>query len=342
MVLSKKNEGTFGRFSGNIIRCTPGSVYKPERIGACRCLLSCSWRTKESSTSTHEVNSINAEAMSFIKTYFLCPTSDFIYPPPTGPLSLGSIIRSTSAPQYPLNRASIVAVANALPPVVETDWKKTVSTETALGLGVYAQFLQLATGGLPLGPELDVERSRTVSSAFAFDTLTTLAFEPTQAYVEQAVRAPAVQAWLREPRQKIALVNTLFLITGMKLVKGAKIAYSTRTRMGVKGNLGVDVALLGVTVGPKGRWSRADEDAVESNREAEFVFAFRVKRLKFGRRVKLEEYSKGAFMAVGGEGEGDEDECVLVEDVDGAGIETAGEAVLDATENGNVYCVPPA
>ncbi|RMJ11703.1 hypothetical protein CDV36_008676 [Fusarium kuroshium] len=280
---------------------------------------------------------MNAEAMSFTKTYFLCPTSDFIFPPPTGPLCLGSLIRSTSSPQYPLNRASVVAVANAFPPIVETDWSKTVSTEKGLGLGVYAQFLQVATGGLPLGPEVEVEHSNKMKNTFAFDTMTTLSFEPTQEYIEQAVKAPAVQAWLREPRQKFALVNTLFLVTGMKLVKGAKIKYSTLQSTTVKGNLGIDVAALGTTFGPKGHWTRADEDEVESTREAEFVFAFRVKRLKFGRRVKLEEYSKGAFMAVGAEA--DEDECVLVEDVDGAGIETA-EAVPDDTENGNVYCVP--
>ncbi|RSM05308.1 hypothetical protein CEP52_006336 [Fusarium oligoseptatum] len=280
---------------------------------------------------------MNAEAMSFTKTYFLCPTSDFIFPPPTGPLCLGSLIRSTSAPQYPLNRASVVAVANAFPPIVETDWNKTVSTEKGLGLGVYAQFLQLATGGLPLGPEVEVEHSDKMKNTFAFDTMTTLSFEPTQEYIEQAVKAPAVQAWLREPRQKFALVNTLFLVTGMKLVKGAKIKYSTLQSTTVKGNLGIDVAALGTTFGPKGHWTRADEDEVESTREAEFVFAFCVKRLKFGRRVKLEEYSKGAFMAVGAKA--DEDECVLAEDVDGAGIETA-EAVPDDTENGNVYCVP--
>ncbi|RTE70761.1 hypothetical protein BHE90_014832 [Fusarium euwallaceae] len=275
--------------------------------------------------------------MSFTKTYFLCPTSDFIFPPPTGPLCLGSLIRSTSAPQYPLNRASVVAVANAFPPIVETDWNKTVSTEKGLGLGVYAQFLQLATGGLALGPEVEVEHSDKMKNTFAFDTMTTLSFEPTQEYIEQAVKAPAVQAWLREPRQKFALVNTLFLVTGMKLVKGAKIKYSTLQSTTVKGNLGIDVAALGTTFGPKGHWTRTDEDEVESTREAEFVFAFRVKRLKFGRRVKLEEYSKGAFMAVGNKA--DEDECVLVEDVDGAGIETA-EVVPDDTENGNVYCVP--
>ncbi|EXJ93075.1 hypothetical protein A1O3_01631 [Capronia epimyces CBS 606.96] len=275
--------------------------------------------------------------MSFPKTYFLCPTSDFIYPPPTGPLCLGSILRSTSTPQYPLNRASVVAVADAFPPVVETDWKKTFSTETGLGLGVYAQFLQLATGGLPLGPELNVEHSNRTANAFAFDTLTTLAFEPTQEYVEQAVKAPAVQAWLREPRQKFALVSELFVVTGMKLVKGAKIKYSTSQSTTVKGNLGIDVTALGTAFGPKGHWTRTNDDATETNRESEFVFAFRVKRLKFGRRLKLEEYNKGAFLTVGGKK--DDDECVLMEDVDGAAIATA-EPVPDVTENGKVYCVP--
>ena len=275
--------------------------------------------------------------MSFTKTYFLCPTSDFIHPPPTGPLCLGSIIRSTSAPQYPLNRASVVAVANAFPPVVETDWKKTISTENGLALGVYAQFLQLATCGLPLGPEMNVEHSNKTADTFAFDTVTTLAFEPTQEYVEEAVKAPAVQAWLREPRQRFALVSELFVVTGMKLVKGAKIKYSTSQSTMVKGNLGIDVTALGTTIGPKGHWASTNDDATESNRESEFVFAFRVKRLKFGRRLKLEEYNKGAFMTVGEKK--DDDECVLVEDVDGADIKAA-ENVPDVTENGYVYCVP--
>lgn len=275
--------------------------------------------------------------MSFTKTYFLCPTSDFIFPPPTGPVCLGSIIRSTSAPQYPLNRARVVTVANAFPPVVETDWKKTVSTETGLGLGVYAQFLQLATGGLPFGPEVDVGHSKRRANTFAFDTMTTLSFEPTQKYVEEAVKAPAVQTWLREPRQKFALVSELFIVTGMKLVKGANIKYSTSQSTTVRGNLGIDMTTLGTIFGPKGHWTSSNDDATESNRESEFVFAFRVKRLKFGRRVKLEEYNKGAFMAVGGTN--DDDDCVLVEDVDGADIRTA-EAVPDVTENGNVFCIP--
>ncbi|KAI1753500.1 hypothetical protein F4782DRAFT_78581 [Xylaria castorea] len=275
--------------------------------------------------------------MSVTKTYFLCPPSDFIHPPPAGPICLGSIIRSTSTPQYPLNRANIAAVADAVPPVVETDWKKTISIEKGLGLGVYAQFLQLAIGGLPLGPEVDAKHSNKTANAFAFDTVTTLAFEPTQEYVEEAIKAPAVQTWLREPKQRFVPVVSLFLVTGMKLAKGARIKYSTSQSTKVTGNFGVFAPALGTTFGPKGHWISTDDDETEFNREAEFVFAFRVKRLKFGRRLKVEECNKGAFLAVGGERE--DDESVLVEDVDGSDIKTA-EVVPDVTENGSVYCVP--
>ncbi|KAK4078259.1 uncharacterized protein Triagg1_3275 [Trichoderma aggressivum f. europaeum] len=275
--------------------------------------------------------------MAFTKTYFLCPTSDFIHPPPTGPLCLGSIIRSTSSPQYPLNRAKTVAVADAFPPVVETDWKKTVSTEKGVGLGVYAQFLQLATGGLPVGPEVNVAHSNKTKSIFAFDTVTTLAFEPTQEYVQEAVKAPTVQTWLREPKQKFAPVVSLFLVTGMKLVKGARIKYSTSQSTKVSGNIGIDVPALATTFGPKGRWDNTNDDETEINRESEFVFAFRVKRLKFGRKLAVEEYNKGAFLAIGDEKE--DGVSVLVEDVDGSDIKTA-IAVPDEAENGIVYCVP--
>jgi hypothetical protein len=228
-------------------------------------------------------------------------------------------------------------VADALPPVVETDWKKTISTEKGLGCGVYAQFLQLATGGLPLGPEVNVENSSKTANVFAFDTVTTLAFEPTQEYVEEAIKAPAVQTWLREPKQKFAPVVSLFIVTGIKLAKGARIKYSTSQSTTVSGNIGIEVTALGTSIGPKGHWVSMNDDETEFNHESEFVFAFRVKRLKFGRRLKVEEYNKGAFLVVGGE-QGD-DESVLVEDVDGSEIKSA-KAVLDVTENGTVYCVP--
>lgn len=228
-------------------------------------------------------------------------------------------------------------MVNANPPVVETDWKKTASAETGFNLGVYAQFLQLATGGLPLGPEVDVKHSSGAANVFAFDTVTTLSFEPTTQYVEEAVKTPAVQTWLREPKQRFAPVVSLFLVTSMKLVKGARIKYSTTGSTTVTGNVGVDITPLGMTFGPKGHWSRTNDDRTEFNRDSEFVFAFRVKRLRFGRKLKVEEYNTGAFLAIGK----DEDDgaSVLVEDMDGSDIQNA-RLVPDVAENGSVYCIP--
>ncbi|KAK9445172.1 hypothetical protein VB005_00280 [Metarhizium brunneum] len=94
---------------------------------------------------------------------------------------------------------------------------------------------------------------------------------------------------------------------------------------------------LGTTIGRKGYWTRTNNDATESNCESEFVFAFRVKRLKFRRRLKLKEYNKGVFITIGGKK--DNNKYVLVKDVDRADIKTA-EVVPDITENGNVYCIP--
>lgn len=280
--------------------------------------------------------------MSFTKTYFLCPISEAIHPPPAGPLRLGSIIRSTSTPQFPLNRASIVPVVDEEPPVVEADWKRTISAETGFGLGVYAQFLQRVTGGLGPGSGVDVEvgvnRSYRTTSSFAFDTVTTVSFDPTPQYINEAVKVPAVQAYLREPKQRFAPVVSLFLVTGMKVVKGAKIKYSTSGCTAATGNVGIDMAPVGMTFGPKGRWARTDDDETEFNRDSEFVFAFRVRRLRFGRKVKTEEYTKGAFLAIGKDESGDEMELVLVDDVDGSDIENA-TLVPDAAENGGVYCV---
>ncbi|KAF5613570.1 uncharacterized protein FSUBG_779 [Fusarium subglutinans] len=272
---------------------------------------------------------------TFTKTYFLCPTTEFIQASPAGPLRLGSILRSTATPQYPLNGTHIVPLAQDPSSVVETAWKKTVSAETGLGLGVYAQFLQLG-----LGPEASADHSSQASSVFAFDSMTTLSFDPEPEYVKEAVKAPAVQAYLREPKQRFAPIVSLYLVTGLKLVKGANIKYSTSSSTDVKANIGINVAPLGLTIGPKGHWTKKSDDETEFSRESEFVFAFRVKRLRFGlgRKLEAEGYTKGAFLTTG-EADDNEQEACLMDDVDGSSSANAS-FVSDATEGESVYCIP--
>ncbi|EHK47892.1 hypothetical protein TRIATDRAFT_290393 [Trichoderma atroviride IMI 206040] len=273
--------------------------------------------------------------MSILRTYFLCPTSEFIRPPPDGSLFLGSIIPSTSVPESSFNRETSLPLVNVDQPVIETDWKKTVSAENKFGFGVYAQFLKCSG----LGPEVDFDRSSKRSSIFAFDEVTTVSFQPTPEYVTEAMKAPTVQYWLNEPRQRFSPIVSLYLVTGMKLVKGANIKYSSSESTGISANIGVNIPSLGLTFGPKGSWSRVEDDETEFNRTSEFIFAFSVKRLRITRKVKIEEYHKGAFLSIGKDEDGKETDPILVDDVDGSSFENAA-AVHDSTENESVYCVP--
>lgn len=276
--------------------------------------------------------------MTFKKTYFLCPTSDFIRPPPDGPLFLGSIIASTKAPEASFNRATSLPLVNVEPPIVETDWRKTVSAKSIAGLGVFTQFLA-NSGLLVLGPRSNVEHTSKTSSIFTFDEVTTLSFEPTPEYVAEAMKAPAVQYWLTEPRQRFSPIVSLYLITGMKLAKGANVKYKTSEGTEFTTHSGIDVPKFGLSAGLKGKWAKIEDDETEFKRKSEFVFAFRVKRIRITRKVTVEDYHKGAFLTIGKDEDDNEIGPISVDDVDGSDFENA-TVVHDATENDDVYCVP--
>ncbi|KAJ5710589.1 hypothetical protein N7488_004745 [Penicillium malachiteum] len=209
--------------------------------------------------------------------------------------------------------------------------KKSIPAETGVGFGVYAQFLQLATGPLGLGPEVKFEKSSQKADVFAFDTVTTLSFEPTSEFIDDAIKAPAVQAYLQEPKQRFSPVVSLFLVTGLKVVKGAKVTYATSGTKKLTGNIGIDVAPLSITANLKAYWTKINDDETEFSRDSEFIFAFRVKRLRFGRKVEAKEYNKGALLAIGGNKTSGM-EYVLVDDMDGTQIPSA-TLIPDASES---------
>jgi hypothetical protein len=270
-------------------------------------------------------------------------------PPSPKRLCLGSIIFNLSKPHVTLNGGCVLAVADEFPPSLDTDWKRTVSYGKGLGAGIFGQSV-LATCGLHLGPEVDAEYQKTTTQMFAFDVMTTTGFEPTQEYVEEAVKRPLVRDWLaRKEKERsgckklIPLKLELFMVTGMKVGKRSKMAWSTSPSTSIHGQIGIDVPALGMTCGPKGHWDSTKAEVTETNHEEEFVFAFRVNKLTFrpGKPVKQDSFTKGSFMSFGGKKDArDQDNtCVSIEDVDPADFEDS-KLIRDFTENGNVYyCV---
>jgi hypothetical protein len=271
--------------------------------------------------------------MIFTKTYFLPPTSDFLPPPPEGPLRLGSIISSTALPQSPLNLDAVAAVpASAVQTFTETNWKKKVSTTTSAGLGVYAQFLQLAG----FGAELSGEHSKTDGSVLAFKALTTQSFEPDTAYLAEALKAPGVQHFMR--KNFLGRRKPVLLVTGLKVVEGANVRYTENTSSSVRGQFGVDTTIASVptTVGPKGHWSKVTDSDTSFERPSEFLFAFRVLQLSYkSNEVKSAPYSAGAFL--GKDDQTASDEVLEVTEIaiaDGSGL-----PAIDEADGAEVLCV---
>jgi hypothetical protein len=261
------------------------------------------------------------------KTYFLCPLSEHFSPPPAGPLHLGSIICSVSEPQLSLNKSNIVPIANLNPLTVETNWMKTITEDKKPRSDRRDTFLQLAKRGSGMYAK-HTSREKVI---FECGTVTTISFEPTPQYVAEAMKIPAVKAWLREPKQRLAPIVSLYLVTGMKLAKSAKVKYSISVNTTIKAHIRTSTgrSLTGLITGAKGCYIRTYDDEMESEQDAEFAFAFRVKRLSFryGRDVKIEEFTEGACLRDAEDDNGCEMESVSLDGADGS---NAGNVSDDA------------
>lgn len=267
----------------------------------------------------------------FKKTYFLPPTLEFICPPPDGSLFLGSIICSVSKPELCLNKSNIVPMADSSTTAVETNCLYTIAEDRKPRSRLRETFLQLAKEG----SGVYIKHWSRQKYSFRCGTVTTISFEPTTQYVAEAVKAPAVKAWLKEPKQRLAPVVSLYLVTGMKIAKDAKVKYSISTNTTIKEHIRTTtgLSLPESSFGAKGSYVADCDDETQFKRESEFIFAFRVKKLTFkhGRDVKMEDFTKGACLE-SAEGEnGSEIASILLDDADSSSVgNVSDEADVEA------------
>jgi hypothetical protein len=132
-----------------------------------------------------------------------------------------------------------------------------------------------------------------------FDRIDTTHFIPNNEYLKRCVEGAAVRRFLETSRYR----KPVFVITGVKIVSGARGA--TTTSRAVDGMVGAQVdgtALSGgmapVGGGPEIRYGKATKSAVSWEGSTDFVFAYKVSELRVSKagEVKRErEYTKGAL-----------------------------------------------
>jgi hypothetical protein len=142
---------------------------------------------------------------------------------------------------------------------------------------------------------------------FRFEKMHTEEFFPDSAYVEALLQKSPVATRMLTKQRK-----ALFVIVGVKTVSGAAVKRARSGSIGGSLDISVDAAVAGspvpVSVGPSVETSSGSKESVSFEGSDDFVFAFRVHKLRVKRReegVQQEAFSKGALFehSVGGKKE---------------------------------------
>ncbi|KAF4499354.1 hypothetical protein FAGAP_4474 [Fusarium agapanthi] len=160
-------------------------------------------------------------------------------------------------------------------------WKRTIllkplgisakAEENSGSLGIWANFFQAV--GVKAESNFDWSNANDVSHTC--ERLDTYSIEPTENYVKESVKAVAVETAKRRQR--------LFMMTGVKIARGAVGSISSSRRVGGGARVGFGGESLGVPFdgGPQFSISRDIYDEETYGESSDFVFAYRVRRIVY-------------------------------------------------------------
>ncbi|KAI5925585.1 hypothetical protein F4810DRAFT_717917 [Camillea tinctor] len=175
-----------------------------------------------------------------IPTYIPSPNWDI--PSDSDIVVLGRLIKDPSDPQ---SKISVSADPITPPKIYEgekTDWKATLDQMRSGRIGLWAKCLQLA------GELLSFSQLQSSIENHEFTVLETKYFLPDDEYFTQAVEDAGVQAYFMVHNQR----KPVYMITGIKIARGASLNTETRTESSAKAEVKVDATTL-VEIKPKRR-----------------------------------------------------------------------------------------
>jgi hypothetical protein len=129
-------------------------------------------------------------------------------------------------------------------------------------------------------------------------------------------------------RSKFNFKKRLYMVTGVRVARGAKLHQKGSESVGGDAGVGVDLSAFGVapvTVGVGGARQSTSEENYGFKKSSDFVFAYRVCEIHYGKDVYVKPYNSGETFGTndgknGDELSEDEDEDkpqrIVVEDIE--------------------------
>ncbi|PGG96609.1 hypothetical protein AJ80_09810 [Polytolypa hystricis UAMH7299] len=252
--------------------------------------------------------------------YFLSPT--WHNHPKSGTLQLGNIFTNLKQPEQPLYRGPPPPPPKLVdtPPDPESD-ERTESWQTDY---------EFSTEQLRAGNK---------GVVYTFDTLSTIEFLPTDAYIQECLKSRAVARYLEQTRRQ-PNNRKLYIVTGIKAVSGARGSGFESSAHATTAGFELDSTAVGVppvSFSPETKIRREGKAGVKWLGSSDFVFAYRVRRIdvdgETGEARGHKDYTKGAMLGKSAKGAVDVPFSLVevgLDDLEDAGLveENVGEAVL--------------
>ncbi|KAH7116514.1 hypothetical protein B0J13DRAFT_599978 [Dactylonectria estremocensis] len=229
-----------------------------------------------------------------VKNYFLAPSWDYVTEANAGvTISLWNLVTSPMKMVPPLLAAKSQPKDGDMLKSTKENFEWTREQGGEKKFGIWTKFLQVVGFGLNVGHH----RNKSVRFQYKFDTIETREAYPTPEYVAQMVKNPSVA------------------------VTGATVQMVENKEIGTDLNITVDAtpARNPVSLGPELSLSSNKAETLGFQGPSEFIFAFRLRRVRVNARMEVEsddDEREGTALGEDGEPVSDGFDVLGVEDND--------------------------
>jgi hypothetical protein len=182
---------------------------------------------------------------------------------------------------------------DAISTFVQAPFEEVVPLSRKLSGGLLVTFLS------SIGFELSGNRDKVTKRTVSAKRVETKSFTSTEELLNASLVLPAVEVHLGALGLRH---KRLFIVTGVKIASGASISESEGQTYGASLMVGFDGSGMGISisVGPKVEGSKERSREVTWECEESFVFAYRLREIRFRNGVvRTEQYRDGAVYGIG-------------------------------------------
>jgi len=218
------------------------------------------------------------------------------------------------------------------PKSIERTHQTSVEVGSHSSLGISFQ-LWASIDMLPIQTDLTAEQHTTKSTTWKFDRIDSEIVVPRLQDVQNAVNREEVVAQIN--RKMFDFRKRIYMITGVRIARGARLSQQTPRTYGIKARVSVDLAVQAatpITLGPAGHISKTAANSYSFEGSSDFVYAYRVCEIHYGKDVHVRPYNKGETFGV--DNAGDEIDDVDVDDAGHKQMRILVEKIASTDYNG--------